>query len=197
MTNLFQTSYTELAMTAPKKRDIELLPREDWEKTSFGKLLKWVLTVGRYILIATELIVILAFLSRFKLDRDLTNLHEEIKEKQAKIEASSDFEEEFRFLQKRLASIEGLEKKQVVTAGVLEELSALIPLDVSLTDLSVSDKEVSLTATALSEQGLASFLNNLKSSDKFENLVLTQVVSGTEKGVGIQFDLTSEFREQL
>jgi len=180
-------------MAAPK-REIELLPREEWEKTAFGKLLKWTLTVGRYIVIVTELIVILAFLSRFKLDRDLTDLYEEIKRKQAIIEATSDFEEEFRFLQKRLATIEELEKKQLATEGIVEELSFLIPLDVSLTELAIKEKEVSLTATALSEQGLASFLNNLKASTKFERVVLSDVSLGTKKGVGIQFSLKSKFK---
>jgi len=182
-------------MAAQKKRDIELLPKEEWERTSFGKLLIWTLTVGRYIVIVTELVVILAFLSRFKLDRDLTNLYEEMKEKQARIEAASDFEDDFRFLQKRLAMTEGLEKKQLVTASLIEELSLLIPLDVSLSDLTVAGKEVSLSATALSEQGLAAFLNNLKASDKFENLVISSLSSGSEKGVGIQFSLKSDFME--
>jgi len=181
-------------MPAPR-REIELLPQEEWEKTSFGKLLKWTLTVGRYIVIVTELIVILAFLSRFKLDRDLTDLYEDIEQKQARIEASSDFENEFRFLQKRLVMVEGVEKKQLSTAGVIDELTPLIPLDISLTKLTVSGQEVSLTAIALSEQGLASFINSLKKSDKFENLALSQVTSGTEKGVGIQFELKSEFKE--
>lgn len=184
-------------MAAPKKRDIELLPREEWEKTTFGKLLKWTLTFGRYTVIATELIVILAFVSRFKLDRDLTDLYEEIQQKQAIIQATSDFEEEFRFLQKRLATIQDLEEKQLATAGVIEELSLLLPLDVSLTDLSVADKKVSLTATALSEQGLASFLNNLKTSDRFERLVLSDIITGTEKGVGIQFEIKSELKTAI
>lgn len=177
---------------AARKRDIELLPKEEWEKAPFGKLLKWTLTVGRWIVIITELVVILAFLSRFKLDRDLTNLYEDIKQKQAVIESLSDFEDEFHFLQKRLATINGLEKKQLAAAKVVEELSLLIPLDVALSDLAITDKEVSLTATALSEYGLASFLNNLKSSPKFEKITLSSVSSGTEKEVGIQFELKSE-----
>ena len=65
------------------KTTIEFIPQEDWEKTSFGKFLKWLLNVGRWIVIVTELIVIIAFVSRFKLDRDLTNLNEKVKQKQA------------------------------------------------------------------------------------------------------------------
>jgi len=74
-----------------QKSQIELLPREEWEETSFGKFLKWLLTVGRYIVIFTELVVILAFLSRFKLDRDLTDLYKQIENKQAIIQNSTDF----------------------------------------------------------------------------------------------------------
>lgn len=179
-------------MTAARKRDIELLPKEEWEKTSFGRFLKWALTAGRWIVIITELIVILAFLSRFKLDRDLTELYEDIKQKQTVIESASDFEDKFRFLQKRLATIDGLEKKQLAAEKVIDEIALLTPLDVSLNNLTISGKEISLTATALSEQGLATFLNNFKSSPKFEKLIISDVSSGTEKGVGIQFELKSE-----
>lgn len=180
---------------AAQKREIELLPKEEWEKTPFSRLLKWILTVGRYIVIITELVVILAFLSRFKLDRDLTNLYEDIKQKQAIIESASGFEDEFRFLQKRLTIINELEKEQSTTEKIIGELVALIPLDVALNNISATNKEVSLTAIALSEQGLASFLSNLKSSTKFEKLVLSNISSGTERGVGIQFELKSEFIE--
>ena len=84
-------------MAAPKS-EIELLPQEGWEKGTLGKLLKWALTAGRYIVIVTELAVIMAFLSRFKFDRELTDLHEEIKQKQAVIQSAQSFETEFRFL---------------------------------------------------------------------------------------------------
>ncbi len=179
-------------MTAPKVRDIEVLPQEDWEKTSFGKFLKWTLGVGRYIVIATELIVILAFLSRFKLDRDLTNLYEDIKQKQAIVDVHQDFENNVRFLQKRLTTIDKLEKDQAVNALVLDRLVPLVPLDVSLFGLSVNNQKIGLTAVSLSEQGLASFINNLKKSTQFKNLVLSNVSSGSKKSTGIEFELSSE-----
>ncbi len=177
---------------AARKQEIELIPKEDWEKTPLGRFLKWALTVGRYIVIITELIVILAFLSRFKLDRDLTDLYEEIKQKQAIVEAASDLENDFRFLQKRLSTIQDLEKKQLEAARVMEELASLTPLDVSFSDFSSTSDEVNFSAVALTEAGLATLLNNLKSSDRFENLNLTQVSLGTEEELGIQFGLSAE-----
>jgi Tfp pilus assembly protein PilN len=177
---------------AARRRDIELIPKEEWEKKPFGRILKWALTVGRYIVIVTELIVILAFLSRFKLDRDLTNLYEEIEQKQAIIESASDLENDFRFLQKRLAIIKALEKEQPHAAKILEELAGLTPVDVSLTDLSSSKEEISFSATTLSEAGLATFLNNLKNSERFDDLNLSQVSSEATKELGIQFSLSAK-----
>lgn len=169
------------------------MPREEWEKTSLGQILKWTLTVGRWIVIGTELVVILAFLSRFKLDRDLTNLYEDIKQKQIIIESNREFEESFRFLQKRLAAIKGLEEKELAAGEVMDQITRLTPVDVSFSDFTATGQEISLVATTLSEQGLATFLNNLKQSPQFKNLVISSLSSGTEQGVGIQFELTSEY----
>jgi Tfp pilus assembly protein PilN len=180
-------------MAALSKQKIELLPQDEWEKGSTGRLLRWTLNVGRYIVIVTELIVVLAFLSRFKLDRDLTNLYEEIKKKQVLVEANGQFEENFRFLQSRLKSIQQIEQQQTSTVAVIEEVSKLIPRDVSLSNLSFNGETISLTAVSLSEQGLASFLKNFKNSQRFEKTSLLGVTTGTEKGIGIQFQINSIF----
>jgi len=178
-------------MAAPKSK-IEFLPQEDWEKTSFGKFLKWLLTVGRYIVIFTELIVILAFLSRFKLDRDLTNLYEQIENKQAIIQSYADFEADFRFLQEQLTTIQALRQEQLQTKQLVEEIAALTPIDVYFSDLSVTGDKASLTANALSEAGLATFINNLKRSDRFSNLEIGSLAIGTGEGIGINFTLKSQ-----
>lgn len=177
---------------AARKTNIEFLPHEEWEKRPSGKFLKWVLTVGRYIVIVTELIVIIAFLSRFKLDRDLADLNESIKQKQAIITSSVPFEKKFLFLQKRLSTIEGLRKSQLAMDEVLVELASLIPIDVYLSGLNVSGKEFSLSATALSESGLATFLNNLRASSRFTNISVSQLSISGAQGIGIKFELRSE-----
>lgn len=178
-------------MAAPKS-EIEFLPQEEWEKTSFGKFLKWLLTVGRYIVIFTELIVILAFLSRFKLDRDLTDLYEQINNKQQIIQSYADFESDFRFLQKQLSTIQGLRKEQLQTKQLMEEIATLTPIDVYFSDLTISGNKASFTANALSEAGLATFINNLKRSGHFSNLEIGNLAFGTGEGVGISFTLKSQ-----
>ena len=89
-------------MTAARKlTEINLLPKERWETGVLGKLLKWALNIGRYVVVFTELVVIGAFLYRFGLDRQLTDLKEEIGQKQALVESFGDFEAKFRDLQEK------------------------------------------------------------------------------------------------
>ena len=103
---------------AARKKAIEFLPQEEWQKGTLGHLLKWALTVGRFIVVFTELIVILAFLSRFKFDRDLTDLNEAVSQKKAIVEAAADFEQDFLFLQKQLETIAGLKKNRPLLGGL-------------------------------------------------------------------------------
>jgi len=173
---------------AARKTAIEFLPQEEWEKGALGKILKWALRGGRHIVIFTELIVILAFISRFKLDRDLTNLGEEVKQKQAIVQASWQFEKEFRLFNNRLQEIESLEEKRGAEL-VLEKIAGFLPQDVYLNDITISGKEVYINAISLSEGGIANFLEGLGSLHLFKDLVLSQVVFEPGKEIGIKFQI--------
>lgn len=172
------------------KKDINLLPREEFEKKPLGRFLTWALSAGRYIVIFTELIVLIAFLSRFKLDRDLSDLYDKIQAKQAQITAQSDFEKEFRAFQTRLATIKTLLKDQTQGEEVMIAVAQAIPNDVSLDELSYSEKAISLGGTALSEDGLGTFLANLSSSEKFTGLNIGNI--SQEAGEGIKFTINAK-----
>ena len=61
-------------MTARHPVPINLLPKTEFELSFWGRFIKWALSTGRYIIILTELVVIIAFMSRFKLDRDASDV---------------------------------------------------------------------------------------------------------------------------
>lgn len=150
--------------------DINLLP-EDMRGERYGsKFLQWALTYGRYIIIVTELIVLLAFFSRFKFDQELSDLHEVIQHKQAVIESVADFEKEVRILQDRIAKIGVLEKDHLLYLQAIKILNDIVPEDVILSNLSFQKLTVSLRAVAYSRKGLSNFLQMLKETPNFESI---------------------------
>ena len=175
-----------------QKKEISLLPTDEFEKSRLGRFLKWALRFGRWIVISTELIVILCFLSRFKLDRDLTDLGEKIRQQQAIVVSFGDLEKNFRNLQKRLSTIDALEKEQFLATNLLAELSKIIPLDVSLGELMVKDGRLEVSGSSLSEAGFGTFISELSESG-FEKIILQKVTR--EKAGEIEFRLTAELSD--
>lgn len=168
---------------------INLLPTEDIEKQPLNKFLKWVLTYGRTIIITTELIVILAFLSRFVLDRELTDLHEAISQKRAIVEATYDLEYGFRNLQNRLENVKKLSGTSTNIDKVLEVLVTNMPADVYLTDFNLTKDNISLSAVANSRMGFSVFVNNLKKSKIFSDIKIGAINQGVDKSSGIKFGI--------
>jgi len=179
----------------PAQDKINLLPKDPFEEGFVGKFLKWALSIGRYIVIATELVVILAFLARFKLDRDLTNLNEALAQKKAILDSYGQLEADYRAVAERLNKIGQLDQQSLQVVGFLAELSAMTPLDVSFSLISIASDQVELQGTALSEQGLATFFNQIKKDDQLTNIAVGQVSSSGEKGPGIDFRLTAKRSE--
>src|SRR5260221_9195487 len=85
--------------------NINLLGDTTLERSPYDRIITWEVTYGRYIMIGTEIVVLLAFISRFSLDRKLTDLKEEVTQKQGIIEANLPFENDVRKLQDKLSKI--------------------------------------------------------------------------------------------
>lgn len=176
------------------KDKINLLPQEDFEKKPLGKFLLWALSAGRWIVIFTELIVIAAFISRFKFDRDLTDLHDKIKQKQAIIQSYSAFEKDFRFFKTRIAEIKSLYAKQVSSTDVLNTIASTLPNDVLLSQFSFEKSSLSLSGIALSEEGLGNFLAGLIASKKFKDINVSSITHKKDEA-GIRFNFTATWTE--
>lgn len=170
---------------------INLLPgSSDFGKTGFGKILLWALSIGRYIVVFTELIVIMAFLARFKLDRDLTDLHEAIEQKKAIVASASSLEINFRNLQKKLSHIEEITNGQIFYDKVLNEIAQFTPIDTNFSLLDLDKSDLKISGVSLSEMSLASLLFNLRNSPKYTNIEVTDVKK-SEGSPEILFSLTA------
>ncbi|MFH1841152.1 MAG: PilN domain-containing protein [Candidatus Shapirobacteria bacterium] len=175
-------------------RQLELLAKEEWEKSRLGRALHWTLTVGRHIVIITELIVILAFLSRFKLDRDLTDLNDSLKQKQAIVEASAPFEKKYRQLQNRVEILDQIGQKRFHPEILLDALAEITPVDLYFDEVSSEEGSFALKATVLSETGLTVFLKNIRTLPMLNQISLSELSSGSDKDIGIKFSLIGQLQ---
>lgn len=162
----------------PAKHLVNLLPRDKFDESNAGKAISWATTVGRWIVVFTDLIVIGSFLSRFYFDTKLADYHDSIQQKQAIIEATSSFEDSFRSIQKRIILI-----RTLLTGGIQGEnkvnfLNEVLPSDVFLTNLAVGKEKVSLTGMAFSQAGMETLLRNFLYSQKVKNLEIVQLSMG-------------------
>lgn len=145
-------------MPALKFGKINLLPRDSFEFSALGKILKWALTSGRVLVILTEFVVILAFGSRFYFDKKLNDLIEGIGQKQAVVESYADIENKIRDLLSRQVIVDKYLKENLGISGIINQIKRLTPVDVSFTEISVDNKGFLLSGTAGSEGGLANLL---------------------------------------
>ena len=172
-----------------KAPSVNLLSDEDSSHTPMGKAVLWITSYGRYILITTELIVLIAFVSRFSLDRKLTDLSEEILQKQEILEVNQPLEAEIRYTQERLKGIKTIISQQSLPLDALTELHAILPPATYLDTLSIQPTSLSTSVTALSTSGFVELLQNLSSAK-----VLKNVEVGTISKLplsGIKFPITA------
>jgi len=147
------------------KKEISLLPEKNAAQVLLDKLTKWVLSVGRYIVVFTELIVIGAFLSRFWLDRKNTDLSEKIRQQKAILSSTQTFEREFHLFQRRLKTIKDNFDESHDLFGPLSIIGQNLPQDILLKRYIFSRGEetirVDLQTQVFSEAGLAEFIGSL------------------------------------
>ncbi len=174
-------------------REINLLPSAQWSYSLPAFLLKWVVSYGRYVLVITELIVILAFLSRFKLDQDLMDLEDKIATNKTILESSVKFEEKIKQITEKQNFILSEWKKQPLWSVYLNTLTRLLPKGVTLVSIEVDKEKMNLTGSSVNETELAYFINNLKTSKAFKKIRVEKVSSDLSmQGVRlISFSITA------
>ncbi|MDP1743474.1 MAG: hypothetical protein Q8L51_01665 [Candidatus Amesbacteria bacterium] len=158
---------------------LNLLPKTEFELSFWGRFLKWSLTTGRYIIILVELAVIIAFISRFKLDHDLSDLGDSIAGKQALLEASSNTEKTLRLTQTRLIEAEQKIKNQSSTALILEKINSF------MTNFAYADNLLTLTGIVTSESDLGLIMEQLNKDKIYKSVSLTSV--STEPNNNLKF----------
>lgn len=167
--------------------DINLLPKDPFFSTPLGKILRWALSIGRYIVIFTELVVIISFVTRFNLDRQVTDLNGSINQKKTVILSYGDLEENVRQTQAVLQEYSQI-KQQVNIIEIFPELTRVLPRDTQLVDLVIRPDQISFSGRAFSQNSLNLIINNMQLSQKFLNVSVDRIESSDKKDDSGGFD---------
>lgn len=171
----FKASKLGVFSGKPKGSKINLLFKEGFEHSMTGRVLSWAVSAGRAIVVLTEVIVIAVFLSRFWLDRTLTNLNEDNDKKKAQVELSKSFEADFRDVQTRLVSYKAIASRNFTVSNVVEEVGQYLPEDIVLTSVNVNEETIELKGRAFTDGGLAILLKAIGDSKKYASVGLVDI----------------------
>lgn len=184
-------------MPARKKDEqINLLPQKGYQSTTSGRVLAWILSTFRIIVIVTEIIVMIAFLSRFWFDAQNTDLNDKIEQKQRVILAARDFELRFKDTQKRLDIYKSLANKSINQTDLHTKVASLTPSDVILTKFLIEGKKVEITAVTPNEKSVQQFIVNLDADSTLKEVGLVKLNTSTENFSLFVFTVEASFNER-
>lgn len=159
-----------------------------------ARIIKWLLTFGRYIGIAVEILVLATFAARFKFDADLADVNENINKQIPYIDSLTTQENLIRQSQFKLTVIKRVLTSTPSWQDIMSKISAQLPEGIKITTINLdhsqaTDRQVvfKITGNALTNSDLAVFLSGLNSVNSFKEINLSNVSLGDN---GFSFTVT-------
>lgn len=141
------------------------------------RFINWALTVGRGLVVLTELIALTAFVYRFSLDRKLIDLHSQIKREVAIVVYLKNNEEKYRNLQDRLEISSSFSNSSIKRVKIFNDVTSFAPKDISFNSINVNKNRLNINANANSTASITRFINSLKKYSYTQTLSLDSIES--------------------
>lgn len=175
--------------------EINLVPKDPFFSTVLGKTLKWALSAGRYIVIFTELVVIMSFITRFTLDRKVTDLNSSINQKKNIILSYGNIEENFRTIQEKISQYKQTEQETNIV-DTFANISKVMPEGIVLQELAIRPTSVIISGKTLSQNAFNLLINNLQISSDFLNINVSEIESSTVEP-GLFFNIKADTKPEV
>lgn len=176
-------------MPAQISSRVNFLPSDRFEFSKTGKFLNWALTTGRYLVVMTELVVIMAFLSRFWFDRTLTDLRESRFQKEVTVDSFKDFERTFLSTQSRLNFVKQTIDSSLKADGELTMINDLSPKGVGYNQIQIEPGKTTLSGFAASALDFSSLLSGLESQERFSEISVKVLRLSLTRKPGFDFEI--------
>jgi hypothetical protein len=159
-------------------------------QTSFS----WLTTIGKWMLIVVEIVVLGAFGYRFVMDGKNNDLTDQINDQVKTLENETWKKSTIKYqnLQSVLGDIEIAKENQELNSKLISEVINGVPLTLDLQNISVNNGKVSLSIKTSDFKALRNYEDTLKSNSLYSDVKVSIKLEGTEYQVGINFAVIKE-----
>ncbi len=138
-------------------------------------ILRWALSVGRLLIILTELVAFSTFIYRFTLDRTLIDLHEKINQEQAIVASIKDREATYRNLQGRISDTARLTKSGSRNAVIINDITNSAPTEITFNSIVIENNQISIDSNVQSISSLTNFLKIMKDYPETSSVTIDRI----------------------
>jgi hypothetical protein len=161
----------------------------------FERFIGWALTIGRLVVIGTELIALICFVYRFSLDSQLIDLHSKIKQEQAVINFLKKDEETYRNLQDRLSVAGTFSTLGSERVKIFNDILGMTPQGITYTDFSLSNERLRISADVESVFSLSSLVESLKKYPEIDSVSIDKIDNRPSLGI-IKISITTVLKKE-
>jgi Tfp pilus assembly protein PilN len=165
------------------------------KKETIEQIMNWTVTIGRILVIVVELVALVAFLYRFTLDNQLSDLHTKIKQEQAIVAFQKKNEDTYRNLQVRLSVASTYSKSAGNNVKILKDIVSFAPSGMTFTTLTLSSQSMEIGVNVDSVIPLSVFISKLKSYPSIDTVSLDKIENKTSNSI-ISVGLSATFKAQ-
>lgn len=175
---------------------INLLDPMNPPQDFFSLVYEWLNTAGKLILVIVEIIVLIAFFTRFVYDKKNNDLTETINNKVAVLSEPSLQKEEVYFsnMNLLLSDIKKLSASQKISSVQIASILDGIPADIRLVDFQFYENKVNMSFIASSFDSISNYESDLDDNPHYKNVSVILDKDKTASSVGtikfsVSFDL--------
>ncbi len=185
-----------MAAPDPHILRINLFKRQDAKFKLDAHFISWLVTSGRYVIILVEIVVIGAFLLRFKLDSDLASINHEINDSAIPyLKSLQKDEKEIRQTQLQLTTIRAVRAQNPAYPEVVSLIAKSLPTTIKLSKLTF-DKTTAAPKVLISISGstpstieVTALIKALEKEPTFKEVALSNF---STSDTGTEFTVTAQ-----
>lgn len=155
------------------KYDINLLPPK--EQNSVDRLIYFSFHYLRYILVITQLVVIFVFFYRFKVDQEIVDLKDSLRQKEEIVKVASAMMRDSLVVEQKIKHVKTVLDQQKIDEGKLDYVLNIFPEALFLTKLSIDEGNLILEGSTQNAYAVQQFYERLQKDKKFTSVTLGNI----------------------